>query len=309
MRSSGDAAQIELNISGDSVLDANMSNSTFLQSDGGNPNLQARLNLGDATSLGTFNVSNGGNTFGEQQGGSPQFAPMTIQGVAAMSRSNTVGGIQMSMFAVKFVADGWGGAAGRVLDLSTFTHNDRGERVAGADWGYYAQNGAAVRLFTVVHNVNYTNVGDRVADAGAEMDKVNYFAIENTTLTGPILGSVLALDHPDVLAQDPLVNPIGAWGIQDIDGDNTTVSFRYNSILAGNLDVNEADLKVFMGSSPWVDVTSSVDTTNHIIFTTALSANQVNNSTFAVAENIPEPSALVLLALSAAGLMMLRRRR
>jgi len=78
--------------------------------------------------------------------------------------------------------------------------------------------------------------------------------------------------------------------------------------LAGNLGVNEADLKVFMSG---VDVTSSVDTANHIIYAAGLSASEVNNSTFAVAQalGVPEPSTFVLLVLTAIGLPMLRRRR
>jgi len=292
MRSSADVDQIELNISGNSVLDAFVSNSTFLQSDGGNPNLRARLNLGDATSLGTFNISNGGNTFGEQQGGTPQIAPMTVQGVGAVSRNNLEGGTQMSLFAIKFVADGWGGAAGRVLDLSTFTNNNRGERVPNSDWGYYAQNGAELKMFTVLHNVNYTNVGDRVWDAHADMDKINSFAIENSGIGGYVSGSVLALDHPDVLAQDPLGDPIGAWTVGGMAGSNTKLSFRYDNHLATSLGVNEADLKLFMGGSEWVDVTSSVDAFNHIIYAEGLAANDVNNSTFAVALSVQGPAGL-----------------
>jgi hypothetical protein len=292
MRSTADVDQIELNISGNSVLDAFVSNSTFLQSDGGNPSLRARLNLGDATSLGTFNISNGGNTFGEQQGGTPRIAPMTVQGVGAVSRNNLEGGTQMSLFAVKFVADGWGGAAGRVLDLSTFTNNNRPERVPNSDWGYYAQNGAELKMFTVVHNVNYTNVGDRVTDAGANMDKINSFAIENTGIGGSVSGSVLALDHPNVLAQDPLGDPIGAWTVRGIAGSNTKLSFRYDNHLATSLGVNEADLKLFMGGSEWVDVTSSMDEFNHIIYAEGLSANDVNNSTFAVALSVQGPVGL-----------------
>ena len=306
MRQGGNAASIELNISGNSVVDSFMSGTTFLQSDGGNPNLVARLNLGDATSGGTFNISNGANTFGEQQGGSPAIAPMTIQGVGAVSR--TGGNTTLAMFAAKFVADGWGGAAGRVLDLSSWEGQSRDEQVAGSDWGFYAQNGAELKLPTVLRNTQYTGVGDKVWHEGAMMDKINGFGVKNSQwppVGVNVTGSVLALDHPDVF---PLVDPIGAWNVSGVQMDNTTLSFRYDSLLAGNLGVTESDLKVFMSG---VDVTSSVDTANHIIYADGLSASEVNNSTFAVAQalGVPEPSTFVLLVLTAIGLPMLRRRR
>ena len=147
-------------------------------------------------------------------------------------------------------------------------------------------------MFTVLHNVNYTNVGDRVWDAHADRDKINSFAIENTGTGGYVSGSVLALDHPDVLAQDPLGDPIGAWTVQGMVGSNTTVSFRYDNHLATSLGVNEVDLKVFMGGSEWVDVTSSVNEFDHIIYAEGLSANDVNNSTFAVALSVQGPAGL-----------------
>ena len=304
MRSGGNAASIELNISGNSVVDSFMSGTTFLQSDGGNPNMVARLNLGDASSLGTFNISNGSNGFGEQHGGSPAIAPMTIQGVGAVSR--TGGNTVMAMFAAKFVADGWGGAAGRVLDLSSWEGQSREEQTAGSDWGFYAQNGAELKLFTVLRNTQYTGVGDQVWNEGALMDKINGFGVKNSQWPPVgvyVSGSVLALDHPDVF---PLIDPIGAWNVSGVQMDNTTLSFRYDSALAGTLGVTESDLKVFMSG---VDVTSSVDTANHIIYADGLSASQIASSTFAVAVGVPEPSALVLLVLAAIGLPMLRLRR
>ena len=79
MHAGGNALKVILNISGDSVLDANMSNTKFLQRQG-NPNTTGELNLGDATSGGTFRISNGGNTFGHQQGGPQAIAPMVIRG-------------------------------------------------------------------------------------------------------------------------------------------------------------------------------------------------------------------------------------
>ena len=289
MRQGGNAASIELNISGNSVVDSFMSGTTFLQSDGGNPNMVARLNLGDANSEGTFNISNGSNTFGEQQGGSPAMAPMTIQGVGALSV--TGGNTTMAMFATKFVADGWGGAAGRVLDLSSWEGQSRGEQVAGSDWGFYAQNGAELKLFTVLRNTPYTGVGDMAWHEGAMMDKINGFGVKNAQwpVVGVyVTGSVLAVDHPDVLAQEPLVDAIGAWNVSGVQMNDTTVSFRYDSALAGALGVDEADLKIFdsINDTPWVDVTSSVDTDNHIIHTHLLSASQIAYSTFVVAERI-----------------------
>ena len=289
MRMGGNAASIELNISGNSVVDSFMSGTTFLQSDGGNPNMVARLNLGDASSLGTFNISNGSNGFGEQQGGSPAIAPMTIQGVGALSV--TGGNTTMAMFAAKFVADGWGGAAGRVLDLSSWEGQSRGEQTAGSDWGFYAQNGAELKLFTVLRNTPYTGVGDMAWHEGAMMDKINGFGVKNAQwpVVGVyVTGSVLAVDHPDVLAQEPLVDAIGAWNVSGVQMDNTTVSFRYDSALAATLGVDEADLKIFdsVNDTPWVDVTSSVDTVNHIISTHLLSASQIAYSTFVVAERI-----------------------
>ena len=304
MRMGGNAASIELNISGNSVVDSFMSGTTFLQSDGGNPNMVARLNLGDANSEGTFNISNGSNGFGEQHGGSPAIAPMTIQGVGAVSR--TGGNTTMAMFAAKFVADGWGGAAGRVLDLSSWEGQSRGEQTAGSDWGFYAQNGAELKLFTVLRNTQYTGVGDKVWHEDAMMDKINGFGVKNSQWPPVgvyVTGSVLALDHPDVF---PLIDPIGAWNVSGVQMDNTTLSFRYDSLLAGNLGVTESDLKVFMSG---VDVTSSVDTANHIIYADGLSASEIASSTFAVAVGVPEPSTFVLLVLTALGLPMLRRRR
>jgi hypothetical protein len=289
MRQGGNAASVELNISGNSVVDSFMSGTTFLQSDGGNPNLVARLNLGDANSEGTFNISNGSNTFGEQQGGSPATAPMTIRGVGAVSR--TGGPTTMAMFATKFVADGWGGAGGRVLDLSSWEGQSRDEQVAGSDWGFYAQNGAELKLFTVLRNTQYTGVGDMAWHEGAMMDKINGFGVKNAQwpVVGVyVTGSVLAVDHPDVLAQEPLVDPIGAWNVSGVQMDNTTVSFRYDSALAATLGVDESDLKIFgsTNNSPWVNMTSSVDMGNHIISTHLLSASQIAYSTFVVAERI-----------------------
>ncbi len=289
MRMGGNAASIELNISGNSVVDSFMSGTTFLQGDGGNPNMVGRLNLGDASSGGTFNISNGANTFGEQQGGSPAIAPMTIQGVGAVSR--TGGNTTMAMFAAKFVADGWGGAAGRVLDLSSWEGQSRGEQTAGSDWGFYAQNGAELKLFTVLRNTQYTGVGDMAWHEGAMMDKINGFGVKNAQwpVVGVyVTGSVLAVDHPDVLAQEPLVDAIGAWNVSGVQMDNTTVSFRYDSALAATLGVDESDLKIFgsTNNSPWVNMTSSVDMGNHIISTHLLSASQIAYSTFVVAERI-----------------------
>ena len=79
--------------------------------------------------------------------------------------------------------------------------------------------------------------------------------------------------------------------------------------LAASLGVNEADLKVFMSGA---DVTGSVDTANNIIYADGDNAvADVNSSTFAVATalGIPEPSAIILLALSVVGLPIRRCRR
>jgi len=303
MHAGGNALKVILNISGDSVLDANMSNTKFLQRQG-NPNTTGELNLGDATSGGTFRISNGGNTFGHQQGGPQAIAPMVIRGTGAVESVGTATRT-MSLFSIKFIADGWGGAGGRTLDLSSWIGNNRGE--SGDDWGFYATNGAALKLFTVLHNTNYTCIGDQAWVTGSDRDKINTFAIENSGFAGngQVTGSVLALDHPDAPA---LVNGIGAWDIEGVDGGATTVSFRYDQHLAASLGVNEADLKVFMSGA---DVTGSVDTANNIIYATAQSVADVNSSTFAVATalGIPEPSAIILLALSVVGLPIRRCRR
>ena len=105
----------------------------------------------------------------------------------------------MAMFAAKFVADGWGGSAGRVLDLSTWEGQSRDEQVAGSDWGFYAQNGAELKLFTVFRNTPFTGVGDKVFHEGALMDKINGFGVKHASAPPAgvfVTGSVLALDHP-----------------------------------------------------------------------------------------------------------------
>ncbi len=304
MHAGGNASKVILNISGDSVLDANMSNTKFLQRQG-NANTTGELNLGDATSGGTFRISHGGNSFGHQQGGPQPNAPMVIRGVGAVEAAGDANST-MAMFSIKFVADGWGGAAGRVLDLSSWAGNSRDE--AGLDWGFYATNGAELKMFTVHRNTQYTGVGDKVWHEAhnADVDKINGFGVKNSGWPAAgvyVSGSVLALDHPDTPG---LIDGIGAWKVSGVTMDNTTMSFRYDNNLAASLGVNETNLKVFMAG---VDVTSSVDTANHIIYAEGLAAGDINSSTFAVALGIPEPSAIILLALSVVGLPIRRCRR
>ena len=100
------------------------------------------------------------------------------------------------------------------------------------------------------------------------------------------------------------------WNIDgssfDFGNGDADLTVRYDATLAASLGIAEADLKFYHQiDGLWVDVTTSVDTANHLI--TASGVDSFSN--FAVGtEIIPEPATLSLLGFGAV-LALVKRRK
>jgi len=99
---------------------------------------------------------------------------------------------------------------------------------------------------------------------------------------------------------------VGVWDFLLPDGSSlqsADLAFRYDNLYAARLGMVEADLRVLhFDGKAWLDVTSGLDTLNHLIY-----AQGVESFSYYAVGAVPEPATAVVL-LGGLALLLARRR-
>jgi hypothetical protein len=224
-------------------------------------------------------------------------------------------------------------ASGGTLTIAGFNVISTAQAISDVEGGFYGSNGwfaqdgtgdAMLTLPTISFPTRRTwGEGAFITDDTPELVNSVHFNVTAGTVTGNLLGSLLATDHADV--EPGLVNPIGVWDFSGLTfgpGSSLQMVIRYDNahanLIAPAPMFNEADLKLFHYNDitlTWEEILGSVDLTNRR-FTSAAGAI-TSLSMFALAEDfeplsaVPEPStyALGLIGLGGLGLAVWRRCR
>lgn len=304
---------------------------------GGTHNCSAHLYLGAAaTATGTYNLTGGTLNMTHADGGTIHLGHGDSHGALYIGDANGTG--QITSGTGKYdltvrVADGGGdlvqgwGIIGlndelrnssiiradgygtdRTLDMSSFASVINPINNSGSNgYGWFAQNHGKLALPTIAVEESTTyNWGESVNDT--TIDLIN--SVRMTFAAGVTAGdldiSLLATDRTDVAAA-PGGAFLGVWDFAASGGfamgtGSVDLTFHYDDALAATLGIDESDLCVFhyTGGS-WVDVTTSIDTTNKWI--TAEGIDSFSQFSVGV---IPEPATMGLLVL---GLPLVLRRR
>lgn len=199
----------------------------------------------------------------------------------------------------RVIADGFGAEHDLVITNTLYVRRTSGGTAGGYGVtqpdgtlaGFYAVNRGRLKLVTptIVSGTSVTNWGEVPTNTTIEL--VNSAQMAFTSVTGGKLQvNLLAPNRSDAnVVRTNAV--IGLWNFDTSGGfafgaGSATVTFRYDSALAAQKGINEANLKVWkFDGSKWQDVTASVDTTAKTISTTALTSF----FNFAVSEIIPIP--------------------
>lgn len=302
----------------------NLNNGTLLVGDNSSQpmslaagnNTRGYLNMGDLT---------GGGTVGAHSYYTP---PVYVRQVVT---NTTVGEIRgWGTFTVtnntfsnngRVIADGWGAAADRTLDLkltgsASLGGGDSRVQADGTTPGWYATRRGKLTLssFSVGTGSSTNMWGEPSSDTTPDM--VNSIRLAFSNVTGGSLGiSLLATDHSAVplgqFAFSQVTN--GFLSVYDFNGAGFTfgsgavnLTLRYDDALAATNGIAESDLKLYhFNGLTWDTVASSVDTGAN-----TLSADGITGfSYFAVGYAIPEPTTMAFLALAGLGLAFARRKR
>jgi hypothetical protein len=212
------------------------------------------------------------------------------------------------------IADG--GGQDHTLDLSSFDlilDDDAISTVTqaeGTQSGWYAVDGGKLLLPTLTLPTGNPTLNWAEQADDTQINLVNSVTADFTNVTtgGDLIGELLAYDRSDAPSAPAGAVAIGMWQFTiDAAFDDATVTFRYDDVAASDAGIAEADLGVFYhDGANWIDVTSSIDTTNHLITSVALGDD---DSTVTLAVGIiPEPGTLGLLLSGTLALAVLRRR-
>ena len=204
----------------------------------------------------------------------------------------------------RVIADGFG--EDRMLDLSQVAAVTRAESNTG-HWGWFARNQGALTLPTV------TLTGDGVYAFGDDPAmglpalvnsvQMTVYGLNIANETGCTV-TLLSPNDSTLPAAD--VRFVGVWDFLLPDGSSlqsADLAFRYDNLYAARLGMVEADLRVLhFDGKAWLDVTSGLDTLNHLIY-----AQGVESFSYYAVGAVPEPATAVVL-LGGLALLLARRR-
>lgn len=245
---------------------------------------------------GTFEIKGLNNI---ANGGGGGFTQVFVNETGVIKGYGTLSGYGPLQMNGRVIADGYGTdqtlALGAGNDPITNTVDNT------SDKGYYAVNQGTLTLKAVNLTLGTSGFWGESADADGLPDLINSFAINNPDASVTLTASLLDPSHNSLPAYN--LPFLSVWDIDVSAALTADFVFRFNNVDTA-ADLSAARLLHYDGSS-WIDITSSVDAANGLIY-----ANAVDDySYFAV--SVPEPSTYALLALAAGGVgaHVIRRRR
>ncbi|HBG27801.1 MAG: hypothetical protein A2Y10_04350 [Planctomycetes bacterium GWF2_41_51] len=151
----------------------------------------------------------------------------------------------------------------RDLDFSSMSSvQEPNDNAVGSANGWYAENKGRLVLpsILVASGTNICNWGEAAEDT--DIDMINSARITfDSSMAGTLTGNLLCDGRSDLPVNSFRV--IGAWDFQNTASvSNVGIVVRYDDLLSAQLEMTEADLKIYQyQTDQWVDVTSSIDTT------------------------------------------------
>lgn len=206
----------------------------------------------------------------------------------------------------RVIADGFGRS--RVLDLSGFAAvKNKLDNGANGGNGWFARDGGGLLLppIPVTAGSGTYTWGEDPDDHRIDLINSLRFAARDVPADGEASISLLSLDNADVPTLPAGHAFIGVWSF-DFGGNEPAsmdLSIRYDARLADELGLDESHLKLWAydDSTGWQHVLGNVDVEHHLI------SGTVNGGRlFGV--SAPEPGAVGIMVLGAAGLLLRRRR-
>ncbi len=239
----------------------------------------------------------------------------------------------------QIIAEGFG--ADHTLDLSGFrtVHNSADNPAVGGRNGLFARDHGKLTL-AVQKSADGSAVTWGEDPSDPQIDLVNSVRLNATAAAGeaPLACmsqiSLLAVDRTDAPSLAGIIGvPIGLWQIDPAVGSlpSADLTIRYNDALVSELGGAESGVNLWeLSSGSWQTVDPStfvLDTTDHLVSGVATDFNyfavtvpagpatdisqilaHASAEIAPVADTVPEPAALGIMAM-AAGLLLQRRRR
>jgi hypothetical protein len=194
----------------------------------------------------------------------------------------------------KVIADGVGKAEDRDLNMSSFSSVVQDETYTLKEGeGWYAINRGRLILpsIAVAAGTSTRSWGETVDDT--TIDLVNSVLMSFTDVNGGnVVGKLMARDRSDVGLGTKKI--IGVWDFSastvDFGSGTATLTFKYDAAQAAELEIAEADLKLFAVNNGAIqELPFTIDTTSHMITL----SNVTSLGTYAIGIDallpIPEP--------------------
>lgn len=220
----------------------------------------------------------------------------------------------------RIIADGDG--IDRTLDFTSYSGTLSNPVDNASDKGWFAvDHGKLVLRAVTVPAAGSVNWGESAADTDPDM--INSLRITSTAgvTAGTLTAALLADDRSDVapaVAALAALNPpfsSATAGLFDLDlgtfafgTGSLTLQARYDhTAIPPEFPIGQLGLYLYNGTT-WANVLGTVDTVNYRITSAAITSLGSGTNAGLLAITIPEPGALTLLVVAAAGLAARRRR-
>jgi RNA polymerase sigma factor (sigma-70 family) len=223
----------------------------------------------------------------------------------------------------KVIADGFGTM--RVLDLSSalkVTNTIENPANHGTN-GWYARGGGTLKLPTVnVSSGKFYNWGEETFDS--QIDLVNSVRFRTSLVKANSANINIQLLDPNGNAAPALPRgerAVGLWSLSStVDATDIDLIVRYDDAAVTSVSASEADVQLWVYEGKWTEISDGslgVDVANHLVYGStsglpsyfAATVDGVGPAVSPAPMIVPEPSVFGLLAISAGGMLLRRRRR